>query len=194
MTLQDNGHDVCPPGQMGMNVFPEFTLDGDLAKADETAGDKLNRVMRAAARTYGWTYVERHRAEFAGHGICAGQDDNGVDDADNDTRVPRMVDGVWTPYNPADFRPYAPRQRWFRTPNDAFMTGNYHIASAMLKSVLKFQSIEWFQLVLASTYSGAFHPTSEGQAVIADAVLEKARAVIAKYERREAQAATRKDR
>jgi hypothetical protein len=35
---------------------------------------------------------------------------------------------------------------------------------------------------LASVYSGAFHPTAEGQAAIADAVLEKARAVLAKYE------------
>ena len=183
MTLEDNGRDVCPAGQSGMTVFPEFTLDGDKAKADEVAGEKLNRTMRAAAKTYGWTYVEAHRAEFAGHGICASEDGGAADVAD-DARIPRMVDGAWTPFNPAEFRPYAQRRRWFRTPNDAFMTGNYHIASTVLKSVLKLQSIEWFQLVLASTYSGAFHPSSEGQAVIADAVLEKARVVLAKYERR----------
>ena len=196
MTLQDNGRDACPGGQSGMTVFPEFTLDGELAKADESAGERLDRTMRASAKAYGWTYVERHRAEFAGHGICAGEEAGAADPAD-DARIPRMVDGVWSPYNPGDFRPYTPRRRWFRTPNDAFMTGNYHIASTVLKSVLKFQSIEWFQLVLASTYSGAFHPTSEGQAVIADAVLEKARAVLAKYERRKGlreAAAVRRDR
>ena len=193
MTLQDNGRDVCPAGQSGMNVFPEFTLDGDKARADEAAAERLNRTMRVAAKTYGWTYVEAHRAEFAGHGICAGEEAGAIDVAD-DVRIPRLVDGVWTPYNPGDFRPYAPRRRWFRTPNDAFMTGNYHIASTMLKSVLKLQSIEWFQLVLASTYSGAFHPSSEGQAVIADAVLEKARAVLAKYERRKLGRTARKDR
>ena len=39
-------------------------------------------------------------------------------------------------------------------------------------------------LLLASVYSGAFHPTAEGQAAIADAVVEKARGVLAKYESR----------
>ena len=185
MTLQDNGRDVCPQGQSGMNVFPEFSLDEDKAKGDELAGERLNRTMRIAAKTYGWTYVERHRPEFAGHGICAGDEEGAISAAD-DVRVPRMIDGAWVPYNPANFRPYAQRRRWFRTPNDAFMTGNYHISSTVLKSVLRMQSIEWFQLVLASTYSGAFHPTSEGQAVIADAALEKARAVLAKYARRKA--------
>ena len=40
------------------------------------------------------------------------------------------------------------------------------------------------QLLLASVYSGAFHPTAEGQAAIADAVVDKARGVLAKYDAR----------
>jgi hypothetical protein len=88
---------------------------------------------------------------------------------------------VWTPYNPADYQPYASRQRWFRTPNDAFMTANFHVAAGLLTKVLKVEPFAPFQLVLASTYSGAFHPTAEGQAAIADAVVDKARAVLAKY-------------
>ena len=40
------------------------------------------------------------------------------------------------------------------------------------------------QLLLASVYSGAFHPSAEGQAAIADAVVDQARAVLAKYEKR----------
>ena len=47
--------------------------------------------------------------------------------------------------------------------------------------MLKLDAFAWFQLVLASTYSGAFHPTAEGQAAIADAVAHKARNVLAKY-------------
>jgi hypothetical protein len=35
--------------------------------------------------------------------------------------------------------------------------------------------------VLASTYSGAFHPTAEGQAAMADAAAYKARAVLAEH-------------
>jgi lysophospholipase L1-like esterase len=39
------------------------------------------------------------------------------------------------------------------------------------------------QVLIAGTYSGAFHPTAEGQAVIADAVVQKAEKVLAKYRR-----------
>ena len=53
-----------------------------------------------------------------------------------------------------------------------------------MQSVLKQQGLEWVQLLLASTYSGAFHPTAEGQAAIADSVAAKARGVIDKYEQR----------
>jgi hypothetical protein len=192
MAIGENGDDVCPDGQSGMTVFPEFVLNRAKAKDNEVASEKLNRTMRKVAKTYGWTYVEQHRAEFAGHGVCAGIDEGAAGFSD-DSRMPRMVDGAWTPYNPAEFRPYVPRRRWYRTPNDAFLTGNYHISSAILKSVMNLQAIEWFQLVLASTYSGAFHPSSEGQAVIADAVLEKARAVLDKYERKKALAAANRN-
>jgi hypothetical protein len=53
-----------------------------------------------------------------------------------------------------------------------------------MQSALKTQALSWVQLLLASIYSGAFHPTAEGQAAIADAVLAQARDVIAKYEAR----------
>ena len=49
---------------------------------------------------------------------------------------------------------------------------------------MKAETYSWMQLLLASVYSGAFHPTAEGQAAIADAVVEKARGVLAKYEAR----------
>lgn len=183
LAVQENGRDVCPEGATGMTVFPEFNLSNDKAQEGEKAGEVLNRAMRNVARAFSWTFVESHRAEFAGHGICAQRQEDSENAAD-ELRIPRLIEGAWTPFNPADFRPYSPRRRWYRTPNDAFLTGNYHISSSILKQVLKLQSIEWFQLVLASTYSGAFHPTSEGQAVIADAVLDKARNILRKYELR----------
>ena len=96
-------------------------------------------------------------------------------------RLPRKINGIWKPYNPADFRAYASRQRWFRTPNDAFMTGNFHVAASLLQKVMKMNSLAWFQLLLASTYSGSFHPTAEGHAAIADALSDKARTVLRKY-------------
>ncbi|HWK33632.1 MAG TPA: hypothetical protein VNR51_08130, partial [Hyphomicrobium sp.] len=57
----------------------------------------------------------------------------------------------------------------------------FHVAASLLQKVLKLDAFAWFQLVLASTYSGAFHPTAEGQAAIADAVVHKARSVLSKY-------------
>jgi hypothetical protein len=136
--------------------------------------------MKASAKTHGWTFAEAHRKDFQGRGVCAGWSDNAFNSAD-DLRIPRKVDGKWVPYNPADWRAYASRQRWFRTPNDAFMTGNFHVTQSALQTVMKNQGYAWVQLLLASIYSGAFHPTGEGHAAIADSVVEKARGVLAKY-------------
>ena len=184
MALLEDGRAVCPDGASGMEVVPEFRLSAGKARESQRAADRLHRVMRTSAREHGWTFVERHRDQFLGRGICAGWSDNALSSVD-DLRIPRRVNGEWEPYNPADFQAYASRQRWFRTPNDAFMTGNFHAASGLLQSTLKLQTIQWFQLLLAATYSGAFHPTAEGHAAMADAALERARVVLTKYEKRE---------
>jgi hypothetical protein len=62
------------------------------------------------------------------------------------------------------------------------MTGNFHVSQSLLQNALKTQKLSWMQPLLASLYSGAFHPTAEGQAAMADAVVEKARAILAKYD------------
>jgi hypothetical protein len=62
------------------------------------------------------------------------------------------------------------------------MTGNFHVSESLLQKALKTEKLAWMHPLLASVYSGAFHPSAQGQAVIADAVLEKARAVLAKYD------------
>ena len=183
MALLEDGRSVCPDSNAGMEVVQEFRLSTEKARESQRAADKLHRVMRTSAREHGWTFVERHRDQFLGRGICAGWSENALSSVD-DLRLPRKVGNTWEPYNPADFQPYAHRQRWFRTPNDAFMTGNFHVATNLAQRALKLQSIQWFQLLLAATYSGAFHPTAEGHAAMADAVIERARAVLTKYERR----------
>jgi hypothetical protein len=137
--------------------------------------------MEDAARQHGWTFAHAHRPAFRGRGICTGYTATPLT-ADDETRLPRLVDGKWTPHNPSQWRAYAPRRRWFRTPNDAFMTGNFHVSESLLQKALKSQKLGWMQPLLASVYSGAFHPTAQGQAVIADAVLEKARAILARYD------------
>ena len=164
-----------------MDVLPDFALSEAKAREGGVAARATERRHARGARQHGWTFVDAHRKAFLGRGICAGFSDAPWSLAD-ETRLPRKVDGRWEPYNPAEWRAYAPRQRWFRTPNDAFLTGNFHVSQSLLQKVLKTQSFSWLQLLLASIYSGAFHPTAEGQAAIADAVVEKARGVLAKYD------------
>lgn len=178
LALLGDGSGVCPDGAAGMDVVADFSLSAAKVREGVWISDKLNRIMKDSARQHGWTFVEAHRKAFIDRGLCAGFSDNALSIAD-DLRLPRFVDGKWVPYNPADYPPYAPRQRWFRTPNDAFLTGNFHVSASLLQKALKLESLSWFQLVLAATYSGAFHPTAEGHAAIADAVVEQARAVLA---------------
>jgi hypothetical protein len=182
MALLQDGTSSCPDGQAGMNVLADFYLSEAKAREGNVAAERLNAIMLESAHQHQWTMADRHRAVFRGRGICAGLGEAPVTPAD-ELRIPRKVDGVWQPYAPTEWRPYAPRQRLFRTPNDAFMTGNFHVAQSLLSKVISAQGYSWLQLLLASVYSGAFHPTAEGQAVIADAVVDKAREVLAKYER-----------
>ncbi len=180
LAVMGDGRRFCPDGNAGMDVATDFSLSQKRAKAGSDLADQLQRVMVKGARTHGWSFATAHRNAFIGRGICAGFTDNAFSIAD-DLRVPRRVDGKWEPFAPTDYRAYASRQRWFRTPNDAFMTGNFHAAGSVATRALAFQSLARFQVLLAATYSGAFHPTAEGHAAIADAVVDRARTVLRKY-------------
>jgi hypothetical protein len=180
LALLPDGRQICPDGRAGMTVTPDFLLSENRARESMAAGERLDAVMEDTSKQNGWTYVASHRQQFRGRGICAGYTDNAFTIAD-DLRLPRWTGRRWEPFNPADWQAYAPRQRWFRTPNDAFMTGNFHVSESLIQKVLKLQGFSSFQLLLASIYSGAFHPTAEGQAAMADAVVLEARRVLGKY-------------
>jgi hypothetical protein len=171
IALEETTQDVCPAGRSGMTVIPDFSLNVERTRDSERIGAELHAVMRAAAASHGWSFASAHRAAFSRHGLCAGTIGALANPAD-DVRLPRKVDGAWQPYPPSQWQPYAPRRRWIRTPNDGYLTVNFHMGKASDAIV---------NLVLASSYSGAFHPTAEGQAAIADAVADKARAVLQKY-------------
>ena len=181
MALLDDGRSVCPDGKAGMTVLPDFELSRAKVQEGSVAAERLEAVMASAARAHKWTFVDRHRKEFLGRGLCAGYTGLALSSAD-DLRLPRLVDGKWEPYNPSEWRPYASRQRWFRTPNDAFLTGHFHVPQSLMQTVMKNQGYGWLQLLLAATYSGAFHPTAEGHAAIADAIVTEARRVLERYE------------
>ena len=178
LALQGDGSSICPDGVAGMDVLPDFALSESKARVGTWIADKLNTSMSEAAAHSQWSFVDSHRRDFAGRGLCAGTTYDGANIAD-DLRLPRKTAAGWRPYNPAVFKAYASRQRWFRTPNDAFMTGNFHVSGKMLLRLMGSSQLQWTQLLLASTYSGAFHPTAEGQAAMADAVVREARDVLA---------------
>jgi len=184
LTLLDDGRSVCPDSRAGMTVAGDFALSERKARDSMTAAERLDRIMAETSRAHGWTFVRAHRPRFNGRSICAGWTENAISTAD-DLRLPRRVNGEWEPFNPAEYRPYASRQRWFRTPNDAFLTGHFHVSQSLLQRALPSKTLNWFQVLLASLYSGAFHPTAEGQAAIADAIMVEARRVLARYASRE---------
>lgn len=183
MGYGEDGLNACG-GSKGLEVFPPFQLNAIKVDRAEEFTEQLNTGLKAVAGM-GWTYVNGFRADFRQHGLCAV---NGG--ADEMIGFPRRRDGVWAPFKPSAYKPYTPRQRWFRTPNDAFLATNMHAdqfssfganCSGLYSGAFKLLARKhWkpFQVFLASTHGGAFHPTAEGQARIADEVAATARAII----------------
>jgi len=174
---------VCPSGNAGMDVMRAFSLSQKKALTSTLLANRLNKIMKKSTRLHNWSFADGHRRDFIGRGICAGVNEGDFAKAD-DLRLPRKIAGVWTPYNPSNYNPYVSRRRWFRTPNDAYLTAHVHATGTVLRKALSFNRLSWFQVLLAATYSGAFHPNAEGHAAIADSVAVTARKVLSKYERR----------
>jgi hypothetical protein len=152
----------------------------------------LNTRMSELAEDYGWTYAARAYSDraFRGHGFCA-QNQAAKSDpaetlmmpcwgkADRDTQTCGLnFSGKirdWRPYNPQTQNfPYALRQRWVRSFNDAYLTINQKVATRDGKL-----NEEASQRVFSET-TGAMHPTAEGHAAMADAILLDLRKVVQK--------------
>ena len=154
--------------------------------------DVLHRRMGELAEANGWTYAGRAYADrpFRGHGFCAQRLDR-LDDPAESLIVPcwgkasrptqSCQSGIfgqgtgWRPFDPSKQNyPYALRQRWVRTINDAYVMINQ-------KVVDRFGTID--ETASQQNFSetvGAMHPTAEGHASMADAMLIDLRKDIAK--------------
>lgn len=196
MSLSKDGNGklkTCPDGQRFMDVTDGwYARRARAQEVEQLIAGTLTPTMKAAADKFGWTFVERHRTDerFVGHAFCSlGQQDES-DPAYSNSRFPRHVGAApsnpfgvdltarppelnWGPFHPDRFEPYLNRTRWFRTPNDAFLTANSHDE---LDTVSSLNTL--LQVTSWTAYSGAFHPTAMGQAAIADAVLIDARAIL----------------
>ncbi len=122
----------------------------------------------------GFHLVTDHLAEFARRGVCA-RDPQRVQADQANMSVPRLShqSDQWVPYSPAGALPYAHHWRLARNPNDTFLAGNTH-----REGISVFDDL---QPAYAALYSGAFHPTAEGHAVVADHVLRHVNAVLGKH-------------
>jgi lysophospholipase L1-like esterase len=77
--------------------------------------------------------------------------------------LPRPNKLTSIPYDVANYRAYQSRERWFRTFNDAYLTTNWQATLADRSDIAN---------ALSTFSTSAMHPTAEGYAAIADALVQ----------------------
>ena len=169
---------------LGLDVFPKFRYDR--ARTQEVSNFTRELQGRLECMTdarpgcpaglatgagTGFHLITDHVAEFARRGVCARDPQKALLDQ-REMAMPRVssATGDFAPYSPAGDLPYAHRWRLVRDPNDAFLAANTH-----REGISPFDDL---QPPYAALYSGAFHPTAEGHAIVADHVLRHVNAVL----------------
>jgi hypothetical protein len=192
------GDEPCPGGRDGLDVHPAFTADGTkLKRVTDLVLNQFLPKLKALARCEAgsscanpnadrMTFVDAHQAEFVNHGVCARADDDPEFDrqcfsADGTSFDSDPVSAPNSPLvcslRPSEFRPYAPRARWIRTANDSYFTAmTFPRALPATMQPSNIHDASWG--AMSAVYGGAFHPSAEGHAVMADAALAAARQVL----------------
>jgi len=193
-----NGGAPCPGGRAGFDVHPSFNADPQrLAEVSTYVQNEFLPRLKAMALCQSgiicrdpaadrFTFVESHQAAFADHGFCARADSDPAFDKDcfsakGDSFDPDIVTSASQPLrcgrSASEYRAYLPRARWIRDANDSYfaaMTYPQGLPTSMQPSDI--HDATWG--VLSAVYGGAVHPSAEGHAAIADAVLPAASAVL----------------
>jgi lysophospholipase L1-like esterase len=138
-----------------------------------TAGRRDCPAGLATGTGTGFRFITDHVAEFSKRGICA-RDPTRVLLDQAAMKMPRRskVSQDFEPYSPAAALPYGHRWRLIHNPNDAFLTANTHREGISPFDIL--------QPAYAALTSGAFHPTAEGHAIVADHVMRHVRNLLDK--------------
>lgn len=193
-----NGGQPCPGGRDGLDVHPAFTADGTrLRRVTDFVQQQFLPAIKAFAlceagpkcvspATESMTFVDSHQEEFADHGVCAHSPNDPPFDREcfktdgtsfNNDPVSSATSPLTCSRRPSEFEAYAPRSRWIRSANDSYfaaMTFPRALRSTMQPSNI--HDASWG--ALSAVYGGAFHPSAEGQAVMADAALPAMREVL----------------
>jgi hypothetical protein len=181
------------PANQSLDAFSSWlaTTSGRLNAVHEQLAE-LDRRMRDLSGDHGWTYAGRvyNDQVFRGHGFCAQRSKFANDPAEvlmipcwgKADRPTQTCQSSWSgkarewrPYSPVTQNyPYALRQRWVRTFNDAYMAVNQKVIDKAGKVDEKASN------QIFSETTGAMHPNAEGQAAMADAILMDIRDEVAK--------------
>lgn len=176
----------CGVSTTGMDVHRILSISKPSTGSEAAAFvPYLNRGIAAAIASLPearrWRFVDAHVERFTSHALCS---------AGAPAETPdRAVSGAmafptwnfsqrrWEPFAPSAWRAYRPRQRWFVTPNDSFLTGHYMRVGRFEGSDTT-DPLSPEQPLFAATLGGSFHPNAAGHAAIADATILVLREVL----------------
>jgi lysophospholipase L1-like esterase len=193
-----NGGTPCPGGRAGFDIHPSFNADPQrLANVSAFVQSEFLPQLKALALCQSgilcrdpagdrFTFVGTHQAAFNDHGFCARADSDPAFDRDcfspkGESFDPDIVNSASQPLvcgrSAAEYRAYLPRARWIRDANDSYfaaMTYPQGLPTSMQPADI--HDATWG--VLSTVYGGAVHPSAEGHAAMADAVVPAAAAVL----------------
>jgi hypothetical protein len=185
------GDGPCPGGRDGLDVHPAFTADGTrLRRVTDFIQTQFLPGLKALALCEGgvkcavpdsdrMTFVDSHQDEFAAHGVCVHAPEDPPFDRDcfktdgtsfNADPVTAAESPLTCSRRPSEFRAYAPRARWIRSANDSYFAAmTFPRALPSTAQPSNIHDASWG--AVSAVYGGAFHPSAEGQAAMADAAL-----------------------
>jgi hypothetical protein len=193
-----NGGAPCPGGRAGFDIHPSFNAEPQrLATVTGFVQNEFLPQLKALATCQSgvicrdpaadrMSFVESHQAAFADHGFCARAEtdpefDRACFSPKGESFDPDIVNSASQPMlcgrSAGEYRAYLPRARWIRDANDSYfaaMTYPQGLPSSMQPSDI--HDATWG--VLSAVYGGAVHPSAEGHAAMADAVLPAAAGVL----------------
>lgn len=182
----DESGATCKLPNVGMDVHSILGMKNPQTSLDvANFAKEFHGIMQAESRKQGWRFADQYLvqadapnsftkdAEGKGHGLCASGPTLSIEGRMSFPRPPETPGAPpfkWEPFNPANWMAYTERNRWLVTPNDAFLTTNYHDAYT--------DPSDKVQPLYAALLSGSFHPNALGHSAIADSVLIELRKVL----------------
>ncbi|MGX1099257.1 hypothetical protein [Amorphus sp. MBR-141] len=196
------GGSICPSGRRGFDIHPAFSparsrlqAAVDFVEAPDSEAGLLSTFKGLARCTIQscpskqrMTVVDGHQPAFKDHGYCAAsasdpQFDRTCLKSNGKTFRGANSTGDERAFStsgcaPSQFRPYAKRARWIRTPIDAYLSATTLPAAGTWLNTSPSNPHDAFWGITIPLYSGAIHPTAEGHAAIADATVPVASEIL----------------